>query len=295
MSGAEALAAHLGTGVTTVARAWEVRRRDGRRFGFTDHDLDLSFDGLVFRADTGMSAAAVQQGTGLSVDNSEAIGALSDASVTEADIAAGRFDGAEVTAWLVNWADVSARKVLFRGSLGEITRTGGAFTAELRGLTEWLNRPVGRVYQAPCLAVLGDAACRVDTEASGMWAEAVVTSVTAKGGLGLSGASGFEAQWFQRGRLTVLDGAAEGLWAVIKRDVLFEDGAREVDLWEPLRAAVAVGDRVKLIVGCDKRFETCRMKFDNVVNFQAFPDIPQEEWVMIHPTATRSRGGGSLR
>ncbi|MEN8656947.1 MAG: phage BR0599 family protein, partial [Marivita sp.] len=117
----------------------------------------------------------------------------------------------------------------------------------------------------------------------------------ATGGMILSGGSGFEAQWFQRGRLTVLDGAAEGLWAVIKRDVLYEDGAREVKLWEPLRASVAAGDRVRLIVGCDKRFETCRAKFDNVVNFQGFPDTPQEEWVLIHPTATQSRGGGSLR
>lgn len=295
MSGAEALAAHLGTGATTVARAWEVRRRDGRRFGFTDHDLDLSFDGLVFRADTGMSAAAVQQGTGLSVDNSEAIGALSDASVTEADIAVGRFDGAEVTAWLVNWADVTARKVLFRGSLGEITRSGGAFSAELRGLTEWLNRPVGRVFQAPCSAVLGDASCGVDTEASGMWAEATVIEVSAKGELTLAGLPSFEAGWFQRGRLTVLSGQADGLWGAIKRDVLFEDGARRIDLWEPLRAVVVVGDRVRLIVGCDKRFETCREKFDNLINFQGFPDIPQEEWVLIHPTATRDRLGGSLR
>ncbi len=295
MSGADALAAHLVIGVTTVARAWEVRRKDGRRFGFTDHDRDLSFGGVVYRADTGMSAAAVQQGTGLSVDNSEAIGALSDASVTEADIAAGRFDGAEVTAWLVNWADVAARKVLFRGSLGEITRSGGAFTAELRGLTEWLNRPVGRVYQAPCLAVLGDATCGVNTDAVTMSAEATVTGVSDQDALVLAGASGFEAAWFQRGRLTVLDGSAEGLWAAVKRDVLFEDGARQIELWEPLRAVVAVGDRVRLIVGCDKRFETCRAKFDNVVNFQGFPDIPQEEWVLIPPSSARSRGGGSLR
>jgi uncharacterized phage protein (TIGR02218 family) len=295
MSGTDALAAHLAIGVTTVARAWEVRRKDGRRFGFTDHDRDLSFGGVVYRADTGMSAAAVQQGTGLSVDNSEAIGALSDASVTEADIAAGRFDGAEVTAWLVNWADVAARKVLFRGSLGEITRSGGAFTAELRGLTEWLNRPVGRVYQAPCLAVLGDATCGVDTDAVTMSAEATVTDVSDQGALVLAGASGFEAAWFQRGRLTVLDGSAEGLWAAVKRDVLFEDGARQIELWEPLRAVVTVGDRVRLIVGCDKRFETCRTKFDNVANFQGFPDIPQEEWVLIPPSSARSRGGGSLR
>lgn len=295
MPGAETLAAHLAEGVTTVARAWEVTRRDGRRFGFTDHDLDLRFADLVFRADTGMSAAAVQQGTGLSVDNSEAVGALSDASVTEADIAAGRFDGAEVTAWLVNWADVSARKVLFRGSLGDITRSGGAFSAELRGLTEWLNRPVGRVFQAPCLAVLGDATCRVDTDAAGMWAEATVTLIGDKGELTLAGASGFEAEWFQRGRLSVLSGAASGLWGAIKRDVLYDDGARRIDLWEPLRARMSVGDQVKLIVGCDKRFETCRSKFDNLINFQGFPDIPQEEWILIHPTMARSRSGGSLR
>lgn len=89
MAGAEALAAHLAEGVTTVARAWEVTRKDGRRFGFTDHDRDLEFGGVLFRADTGLSAAALQQGTGLAVDNSEAVGALSDGSVTEADIAAG--------------------------------------------------------------------------------------------------------------------------------------------------------------------------------------------------------------
>jgi uncharacterized phage protein (TIGR02218 family) len=295
MPGADALHAHLSTGLTTVARCWEVRRRDGRRYGFTDHDLDLTFDDLVFRADTGMSAAALQQGTGLAVDNSEAIGALTAASVTDADIAAGRCDGAAVTAWRVNWADVTARKVLFRGSLGEITRTGGAFAAELRGLTETLNRPVGRVFQHPCSAVLGDSDCGVDLDAPGMRAEATVSEVTETGGLVVSGASGFDAGWFQRGRLNVLEGDAAGLWAVIKRDVLFEDGARQVDLWEPMRVALAAGNRVQLVVGCDKRFGTCREKFDNLLNYRGFPDIPQEEWIMVHPTMTSKRDGGSLR
>jgi uncharacterized phage protein (TIGR02218 family) len=295
MSGSEALAAHLATGMTTVARAWEVTRKDGRRFGFTDHDLDLSFDGLVFRADTGMSAAALQQGTGLSVDNSEAVGALSHHSVTEADIAAGRFDGAQVTAWMVNWADVAARKVLFRGSLGEITRSGGAFSAELRGLTEALNRPVGRVFQTPCTAVLGDRACRVDLDAPNMRADGVVTEVTAKGGLVITVTGSFEAEWFQRGRINVVDGESAGLWGVIKRDILFEDGARQIDLWEPLRVALAPGTQVHLVVGCDKRFETCRTKFDNLLNYQGFPDVPQEEWILVHPTMTSRRDGGSLR
>ena len=36
------LFAHLATGDTTVCRCWAVHRRDGRRFGFTDHDADLT-------------------------------------------------------------------------------------------------------------------------------------------------------------------------------------------------------------------------------------------------------------
>ncbi|MGL6210124.1 MAG: baseplate hub protein, partial [Paracoccaceae bacterium] len=39
---------HLETGVTSVCRAWMVRRRDGVVYGFTDHDQDLRFDGVTF-------------------------------------------------------------------------------------------------------------------------------------------------------------------------------------------------------------------------------------------------------
>ena len=159
---AQDLKAHLASGATTLARAFVVTRRDGVVLGFTDHDRDLSFDGITFRADSGLTAKALQQATGLAVDNTEAFGALRSDAICEADILAGRYDGAEVQGWLVNWAEVAQRHVVFRGSIGEIERRGGAFKAELRGLTEGLNRPLGRVYQAPCSAVLGDGACGLD-------------------------------------------------------------------------------------------------------------------------------------
>ena len=83
---AQELLDHLGSGLTTVCRCWMVRRRDGTVYGFTDHDRDVAFDGITFRADTGMSAAALMQGTGLSVDNTEALGALSDTAIREANL-----------------------------------------------------------------------------------------------------------------------------------------------------------------------------------------------------------------
>lgn len=295
MSGVSAaLQAHLDTGATTICRAWSIVRRDGAVFGFTDHDLALDFDGITFKPDTGLSALALQQTTGMSVDNTEAIGALSDAAITDADIDAGRFDGAEVTSWMVNWADVAERSIQFRGNIGEIRRAGGGFQAELRGLTDMLNRPVGRVYQKPCGAVLGDSACGVDTELSSRRIEAAAVDVENARIFRFAGLDQFEARWFERGILEVIDGPASGLRGVIKVDRVM-DGAREVSLWEPFRAAVGAGDMVRLIVGCDKRFETCKAKFDNAVNFRGFPDIPEEEWMLVHPSKAPSKTGGSRR
>lgn len=292
MTGA-ALEAHLQGGHTTLCRCWLLVRRDGTVYGFTDHDGDLAFDGQVFRADTGLSARAIAQGTGLSVDNSEAVGMLSDASLSEEDIRAGRFDGAEVTAWLVNWADPAQRLLQFRGTLGEIRREAGAFQAELRGLTEALNQPVGRVYQAPCGAVLGDGRCRINLGVTGYFTEVPVEGIEDQKLLRFAALDGFDDRWFEKGRLRVLSGSAEGLVGVVKNDRLSAQG-RVIELWQGLRAPLVPGDMVRIEAGCDKRAETCRLKFDNIVNFQGFPHIPGEDWLMNYPSSTDPANGGSL-
>lgn len=283
---------HLSSGLTTVCRCWAVTRRDGRVFGFTDHDEGLSFGGVDFKADAGLTASALQQVTGLAVDNTEAIGALSDDAVTEADINAGRFDGAEVTAWLVNWRDVALREVQFKGSIGEMKRADGAFHAELRGLSEVLNTPVGRVFQKPCQAVLGDKRCCVDLAAPGYRTEIAVEQVEAGRVFRFAALEGFDDRWFERGRLEVLSGQAQGLVAMIKNDRVV-DGARVIELWEELRLPVASGDLVMLEAGCDKRIETCRLKFQNISNFQGFPHIPGEDWLMTYPQDSGANDGGS--
>ncbi len=289
-----AFEAHLATGQTTFCRAWLITRRDGVRHSFTDHDLPLSFDGVTFRADSGLSAKAIAQTTGLAVDNTETMGALSDASIREDEIEQGRFDGAEVQVWLVNWADVGMRWLQFRGTIGQLHRADGAFRAELRGLTEALNRPFGRNYQKPCTAVLGDADCRFDVGEDGYFKALDVQQQRAGREFRWTDFLGFEAGWFTRGRLEVLDGPAKGLWSVIKHDRV-EGATRVVELWEPIRGDVSEGTPVRLVAGCDKRLETCRLKFNNILNFQGFPDLPGEDWVMAVPRSTSANTGGSRR
>lgn len=295
MSGAAGLDAHLAGGVTGVARCWRVTRQDGQRFGFTDHDCPLIFDGTVFKAESGLTASALAQSTGLAVDNTEAVGALSDAAITEADIESGRFDGATVEAWLVQWSNPENRVLQFRGTFGELERQAGGFKVELRGLTEAMNREQGRVYQRGCSAVLGDAACGFDLATPGYMHEGPVDAVEDQRVLIFGGLNGFEPRWFERGRLRVLSGPAAGLVAVIKND-RFTGGDRRVELWQALRAELGTGDAVRLEAGCDKRMETCRLKFSNLLNFRGFPDIPGDDWVMAYPgNGAGIMDGGSLR
>ncbi len=288
------LAAHLATGLTTVCQCWAITRRDGVVLGFTDHDRPLQFGGMDFRADSGLSARALVQGTGLAVDNSEAMGVLKDASLTEAEIEAGRFDGAEVMVWLVNWQRVSDRQVRFRGTIGEIRRGAGAFHAELRGLTEALNQPQGRVYQRMCSAVLGDQSCRFDLTDAAFSAELSAKAIEGAQVFRFAAQSNFAPRWFERGQLHVLTGVGAGLSGVIKHDQTDATGLRVIELWEPIRADLVQGDRLRLEAGCDKRAETCRFKFNNMLNFRGFPFVPGEDWLVSVPVSQDDNSGGRL-
>lgn len=280
------LYAHLAEGAAHVCQCWLVTRNDGQTFGFTDHDCDLSFAGNDFIASSGMSARALSAGTGLAVDNSEAIGLLQSDVISESDIMAGRFDGAEVRNWLVRWDRVSDRVMRFFGTIGEISCEAGQFQAELRGLSDALNQPQGRSFLRSCSCILGDSSCAFDVKDPAFSDRLSVTGVTEAGSF-VFNASGFADRWFDQGKFIVKTGAAQGLTGAIKQDR--RDGSsRTVTLWHPILAVIVPGDEVELIAGCDKRAETCRDKFDNFENFQGFPHIPGEDWLMAVPRAANS-------
>src|SRR5437588_8779999 len=124
-----ALQAKLDSGVTTLARCWIITRRDGVVVGFTDHDADLTVSGTLCHAGAGLTASEATARLGLQVDGSEIAGALSDDSLAESDLAAGRYDAADIEVHLVDWSEPSLSVLLSKGTLGEVRREGQAFTA----------------------------------------------------------------------------------------------------------------------------------------------------------------------
>lgn len=158
----EGLRAAIEGGAASLCTAWVLTRRDGVKLGFTDHDRPLSVEGVACAAASGWTAGAADGELGLSAGTATVTGALDSAALTEADIAAGLYDGARVEAWRLDWGDPAARMLLWRGSIDRLVREGGGFTAEVEGPLSVLKRVVGRSYGRACDAVLGDARCRVD-------------------------------------------------------------------------------------------------------------------------------------
>lgn len=269
------LQTHLDGEATTLCNAWRVTRRDGVVMGFTDHDRDFSFDGLAYLAASGFEASETEDGNGLSAEGGDVSGGFSADAIRAEDLSAGRYDGAKVEVFTVNWQDPSQRLLLRTAELGEVRREGGLFRVELRRLTHRLDQMRGRIYARQCDAVFGDARCGMSLAA--YRAMATVTAVRDDMHVEVSGLSGFAERFFRYGVLSFTSGAAKGLSADVEDHRRLE-GADELTLWLPMAAEIAVGDTLEVTAGCDKRFSTCKAKFGNGLNFQGFPHIPGSDF-----------------
>lgn len=274
-----ALQDRLSSGVTTLCRCWRITRRDAVVLGFTDHDEDVALDGLTCRAGTGLTAAEATAQLGLAVTGTEISGALSDDALTEADLAAGRYDAANIEVFLVDWSEPSLFVLLNKGTLGEVRREGQAFAVEMRGLADRLNEESGRRYTAACSADLGDSRCTIDLSDPAFRGTGTIAALSGTSSFSVSGLDGFADNWFSAGKLTFTGGANSGLAVEVKSHRVTTDGIA-FELWQAMPEALAIGDPFSVTAGCDKRFDTCRDRFDNAVNFRGFPQIPGNDFVV---------------
>lgn len=259
------MTAFLQPELTTRAFLWRIERRDGVALGFTSHDRDLFRGGLIYRAAPGMVPSAIERSDGFDADSVELAGALTSDALTADDLIAGRWDGAALFLSVIDWSDPEGEALpLVRGELGSIETRDGSFTAELRGPSSVLDAAVCEETSPECRASLGDRRCRIDMAGRRRLAS-LVSVADAVVTLDQSAEDGIHAF----GRLRWIDGANAGLVSMIAAS----SGAT-VTLREPPAFTPALGERIELFEGCDRRFSTCVSRFANAANFRGEPHLP---------------------
>lgn len=262
--------------VISAAYCWRVDRADGVILGFTSHDQDLAFDGVVYEAATGFTPTAVDTTGSLAVDNLDVDGVLSSDRITEDELAGGVYDFARVTIYLVNWRNINDPKlILRRGTIGRLSYGKNGFTAEIRGLTEAYQQKAGAVYQKTCRATLGDAKCGVNL--ASYTTTGMVTAVYSD--------TEFEtnvvavAGTYDYGYITWTSG--DNMYTTSETKVYNDDGTIEVYLptiWQP-----QVGDMFRIVAGCDRNYSTCINRFNNRLNFRGEPMVPGNDYLASYP------------
>lgn len=154
---------HMGQPVTTMAVCWLLVRTDDTHFGFTTLDMDLTVEDQLYKSSSGFSRSAIVNNSTGEVSNLEVLGYFSEDGIVERDLRNGKFNYASVYLFAVNWMDLTMGICrLKRGYLGECVRApSGAFSAELRGLTQLFVQEFGNVWSPLCRADLGDKQCKI--------------------------------------------------------------------------------------------------------------------------------------
>jgi len=265
----------LGKPLCTLAFCWRLERRDGVTIGLTSHDRDMTIGHVRYRAAPGMMPSAIRSGITAEGVDMDIEGALTSDAINEADLMAGRWDGAALEVRLTEWEAPGALWLLLaRGTIGAVGRKGGAFTAELIGAAHVLRGAVAPSTSPDCRARLGDRQCRVDL--AGRRRTVPVAAVED----GVAHAAGLAAGVYAFGTLRWLTGANGGIVQAV-----IDNGTDEVVLADPPPFAVEPGTLALLTEGCDRQLGTCRARFGNAVNFRGEPYLPGTDLLTRYPGA----------
>ncbi len=262
-----ALATHMASGTTTLADLLKITRKDGAVYAFTSAGDDVTISGVTYIAAQGLDISSLEVSAGLAVDNLELTTLDDGTTFSRIDVLSGKWRNADFVISRYNWASpTDGVEVRMAGTIGEVHLKRGHIVAELRGLQQALQQPIGSVISKPCHARLGDAMCTKDLAAFTFTGS--VTTATSQQ-VFTDSTKAQDADYFADGILTWLTGANAGLQVKVKG---FAAGVFTLSL--PMLSAITLSDSFEVVAGCQKRLEDCRDKFSNVLNFQGFAHLP---------------------
>ncbi|MBT0667769.1 DUF2163 domain-containing protein [Novosphingobium profundi] len=262
----------------TAALFWRILRRDGVTLGFTTHDADLWFDGVLHRASPGMVPSSIRKCAGFEADSAEVQGALTHDSISDADLAQGRFDGAGVRIGLVDWETREAT-LLYTGTIGTIVEDNGGFQAELVSRKSELGRDTIPRTSPTCRAAFAGPGCnlnprRFEHEVTLLALDALANTVRLAGAPDPTLCLGGSLRW--------LDGPHVGK----TMGIVAADDTEGFMLDTPLDPAIPPGTRARVREGCDRTIGTCAERFANAVNFQGEPFLPGNDLLIRYPSTS---------
>ncbi len=237
-------------------------------------DIKMSND-EVYLSSSGYDFTAYTTGTGMSPGMIDLQGIAGLAGIGYDEISAGVFDNARAYLFATSWATpVEDEEPIVASIMGKTTLMDDVYKIEEMSLIDALNQSVGETYTTSCPKKFGGqeyAGCKVNL--GPITVTGTLTDVTDD--RIVRDSSRAEADdYFAVGTIRFITGQNADL-KPLEIKSYSSDGT--IETYEPFHFFPEPGDQYEMIPGCRKRqAEDCFTKWNNVVNFGGFMNIPTQ-------------------
>ena len=265
---------------------------DTTELGFTSLDYPVTLDAhaLQFIPTAGLMPSTIETESGKPA-NFELSGVFEETGITESGLLAGKWNGAIIELWRMNFADLTmGEEVLFSGLISHFTDMQDSFRAELVGRTNRMDTNFGEMTSRICRRVKTftnfPGECGYNAAESGGFDNqrtVTVDTVLSRLAIDFTGHESVPSDFYTNGKAECLTGDNEGLAREIQSGSV-SGGLLHIILKRAFPLAVAEDDTFELTVGCTGTLERC-MYFENILERHAEDYIPSlEKAAKVPPT-----------
>src|SRR4249920_449637 len=168
------------SGATSLCNLINITDAIGGTLALTDHIQDLTVSSVTYLARPGMRVSLMKTSGNMEIDNYEIEGYFVTGVVTMADLLKGRFTGARVRRYIVNYDNLSAGVLqIGDGNVSRVEVADNAFKVQVLGKMWRLSQPVGRTVAKRCdVETLGDARCQFNVASTATYGTPFTQTLT---------------------------------------------------------------------------------------------------------------------
>lgn len=257
---------YLKKDLTTITTCWRITLSNGELISFTEHDKDITINGIEYKSDMLISSTAMESRSGLIPNNLDI--ELSLPLIDPCKTDGSDYEEASVEVELIDFANTSNIPIqIFCGYITSTTITTSSLKATIQSYSDKLNNTIGEVYSPLCRADFCDFKCKLSEDSFSFIYS--ITKIIDKITFFSEEAIAIENGLLNYGKIKIIEGVNLGMTFDIKENI---NGI--IIITTPPIQDFSVGSRYKVTMGCDKKFETCINRFNNAINFRGEPNIP---------------------
>jgi uncharacterized phage protein (TIGR02218 family) len=234
----------------------------------TDFPRDLVMNtGDTYKTSSGYQFTGYSANADMTGDVIDLEGIAGYAGIDRDVVASGLFDGARCYLFAVDWRNpIVDNEPMTCSIFGKTALVDGRYRIEEMSLIDLLGQSIGMTVRPQCRHTFGDKICRVPlTKYAG-----IIVSATDNANFIVGGRTEPD-DYFGYGTIAITSGKNVN---IKPREIKAYTASGNVEVYEPFYYPLQAGDTYEMTAGCRKRLSDCRDKWNNVINFGGFPNVP---------------------